>query len=62
MESSLKWFPPRRLKLSEAIELVVQVLDEVLRFARRELRIGHVAATDQLFLKRVQGPNDAIRA
>ena len=46
----------------EMIKLIVQVLEEVLRFARREFFFCRVTAADQLLFQRIQRLNDSVLA
>ena len=48
--------------LAEVIELLVQILEEILHFARGELRICHVATTAKLLFQRIQRLHKSIRA
>ena len=45
--------PATEANLAEVIELLVQILEEVLHFARGELRICYVAATTKLLFQRI---------
>ena len=48
--------------LAKVIKLIVQVLEEVLHFARGEFLFGHMTATDQLLFQRIQRLNESVLA
>jgi hypothetical protein len=48
--------------LAELIKLIVQVLDDVLRFNRGEFFFCHMTAAGQLIFQRIQRPNESVLA
>jgi hypothetical protein len=51
-----------RQRLAELIKLIVQVLDDVLRFSRGEFFFCHMTAVAQPLLQRIQRPNESVLA
>ena len=49
-------------RLAKMIKLIVQVLEEVLRFARREFFFCHMSAAGQLLFQRIQRLNGSVLA
>lgn len=61
-QSAEKGGPTWPARLAELIKLIVQVLDDVLRFSRGEFFFCHMTAATQLLFQLIQRPNESVLA